>query len=61
MHEAVDLKRAAIRSLGRLGTPEAEAELERIQSLGGLFARRQISDLKTEAAKALISLREARS
>ncbi|MGH2426691.1 MAG: HEAT repeat domain-containing protein [bacterium] len=61
MHEAVDLKRAAIRSLGRLGTPEAEAELERIQSLGGLFARRQISDLKTEAAKALMSLREARS
>lgn len=61
LHEAVALKRAAIRSLGRLGTPEAEAALQRIQSSGGLFSRRQIGELRAEAVKALAALREGRS
>ncbi len=61
LHEAVSLKRAAIRSLGRLGTPEAEAALQRIQSSGGLFSRRQIGELRAEAVKALAALREGRS
>jgi len=61
LHEAVELKRTAIRSLGRLGTAEAKAELQRIQSIGGLFRRRPVDELKSEAAKALASLREIRS
>lgn len=60
LHEAVELKRTAIRSLGRLGTAAAKAELQRIQSVGGVFTRRQVDELKIEAAKALASLREVR-
>jgi hypothetical protein len=58
LHEALELKRTAIRSLGRLGTLEAKAELHRIQSIGGLFTRKHVDELKSEAAKALASLRE---
>ena len=60
LHEAVPVKRAAIRSLGRLGTPEAEAALQHIQSSGGLFSRRQIGELRAEAVRALAALREGR-
>ncbi|HET6780473.1 MAG TPA: HEAT repeat domain-containing protein, partial [bacterium] len=61
LHEAIEVKRTAIRSLGRLGTPAAAAELRRIQSSGSLFTRRQVDELKIEAARALTSLREAQS
>ncbi|MBI2972262.1 MAG: HEAT repeat domain-containing protein [Armatimonadetes bacterium] len=60
LHEAVEVKREAIRSLGRLGTPEAEAALQRILSARGVFNRRQLDDLRAEARKALAALHEVR-
>jgi HEAT repeat protein len=60
LHEAIEVKREAIRSLGRLGTPEAEAALQRILSARGVFNRRQLDDLRAEARKALAALHEER-
>lgn len=60
LYEAVEVKREAIRSLGRLATPDARAALARVQTSGGLLGRRQIDELRQEAALALAALREAK-
>lgn len=58
LHENPGVKREVIRALGRLATPEAAAALELVQlAVGPLFSRRQLDELKSEAARALAGIR----
>lgn len=60
LHEAVEVKREVIYALGRLGTDEARAALEQVLMAEDPTHRRELDELKQEAARAVQAWRERR-
>lgn len=60
LHEAVEVKLEVVRALGELGTEDARAALQWVLAAEDPHHRREMDDLKQEAARALQAWRQRR-